>query len=184
MCVALAVYPEARVLVHQTGERTSELVSVGLCLRRDRNVVDRFREVERREGQSGFPGGQRVAGRGGRELCDGADVARRKGIDVLAVLARQNDDLCDAFLLSAVGVPNLLVALEHAGVDPKEGELADEGVRCGLEDERTEGAVSLRSDFHRLATRRLGGLDGGDVRAWQQADDGVKHGFNTVPDGA
>ena len=67
---------------------------------------------------------ERVAGLGGGELGDGADLARLELADRLLLLAVEEEQLADPLVLAAVGVPGVGLAVERAAQDPEIGQAA------------------------------------------------------------
>ncbi len=127
-------------------------------------------------------GGQGVAGRGRSELRDRADLAGLQVPDELLLLAVEAEELADALVLAALGVPDVGLAAERAGEDAEVGEAADEGVGGGLEDPHEERSCRVGGDLERIArprlVRRRRGLLGGRR---QVADDGVEQAAHADP---
>ena len=129
---------EGRVLLGQALEGDRQLVLVGLRLGLDLDLDDRLREGHRLEDDGVVGVGQGVAGEGVLEADRGGDVAGVDLVDLLAVVGVHLEDAADPLPLALGRVEHVRAGLERAGVDPEEGQLADERVGGDLEGEGAE----------------------------------------------
>ena len=126
MGVTFACHREARVLLKQPPERRAHLVLVGLRLRLNGHAENWFGELDTRQRQPGLAGGQRISGVGHAQLGHCANIAGRKSLNVLVILADGDNDLGHALLLILGCVPHMTVRVDRAGHHTEIGELADE----------------------------------------------------------
>ena len=122
--------------------------------------------------------GQGVAGEGVLEADRGGDVAGVDLLDLLAVVGVHLEDAADALLACPwSALRTYEPALSVPGVDPEEGQLADERVGGDLEGERREGLVVV--DRAQRPRRRCRGSMADDrrhvERRGQVVDDRVEH---------
>ena len=172
---------EGRVLLGQALERDAQLVLVGLGLGLDGHLDDRLREGHRLEDHRVVGIGERVAGEGVLEADGRGDVARVDLVDLLAVVGVHLEEAADALLLALDGVEHVRAGLERAGVDPEEGQLADERVGGDLEGERRERLVVVDRAHDLVAGARVHADDRRDVeRRRQVVDDRVEHGLDAL----
>ncbi len=127
----------------------ADLLLVALGLGLDGEGHGRLRDVDPGELDRTVLGAQGVAGDGDLELGDAADVARDQLGDVGALLALEDHQVAEALGLLDAAVVGRRVAVQRAGDDAQDGDLAGEGIGEGLEHQRRE------------RTGRIGGeLDG------------------------
>ena len=118
---------------------------------------------------------QGVAGAGILQAGQGDDVAGVGFLDVLAVVGVHQQHAADTFLLVARGIEQAHAAFQLTGIDPAEGQRADERVVHDLEREHGQRLVVRRAAGHRLfglvvEARRRRNVD----RRGQIFDDGVE----------
>ena len=135
--------PEGRVLLGQALQGDRHLVLVGLGLWLDRQLDHRLREADVLEHDRLGLVAQRVAGGRVLEPDRRGDVAGADRFDLLAMVGVQLQEAADALLGPLGRVVDVGAGLQRAGVDPEEGQLADERVRRDLEGERGERLVRI-----------------------------------------
>jgi hypothetical protein len=126
-------------------------------------------------------GGDRVTGGGVLQPHERDDVAGHAGGVLLAVVGVHLQDAADPLLGVLGDVHDVGAGLEHARVDPGEGQGADVGVGHDLEGQRGEGLVVGGVALDVLARLRVRALDRGDLeRRGQVVDDGVEQGLHAL----
>ena len=159
----------------------AHLLLVGLRLRLDGELDDRIGEVHLLEDHRVVRIAQRVAGGDALEAGQGDDVAGARFLHVLAVVGVHQQHAADALLAVLGAVQHAGRRFEHARIDAREGERADERVGHDLEGQRRERRVVARRQRDRLVGAHLDALDVGHVgRRRQVVDDGVEHGLHAL----
>ena len=124
---------------------------------------------------------QRVAGGDALEAGQGDDVAGAGFLHVLAVVGVHQQHAADALLAVLGAVQHAGRRFEHARIDAREGERADERIGHDLEGKRGQRRVVARRQRDRLVGAHLDALDVGHVdRRRQVVDDGVEHGLHAL----
>src|SRR5205085_3459733 len=166
---------EARVFGGQALQAYGQFLLILAGLRLDGLSDDRRREFERLKDDRARLFADRVAGRHLLQAGDGNDFARRRRLDVFALVGVHAHDAPDALLRAARRVQRVRARLERAGVDAHERQLADVLVRHDLEDEPRERVFSVGPALFFLARLRVGADHGRNVeRAGEVVDDGVE----------
>ena len=147
---------QAGVFLHNAPQRHGHLVQVGFGGRGNGHPVIADGHGDGVEAHLVIAGAQGVAGDGGGELADGANVAGGHFGQVFLVLAAGQIELADAFRLPLGAVPHFGVAAEGSLIDAEHRELADEGVGGGLEHQGGQGR------------RRVDGVVGGAAVGFPQ----------------
>ena len=162
-------------------QRLAELLLVGLRLRLDGELDDRIREVHLLEDHGILGVAQRVAGGDALEAGQGDDVAGAGFLHVLTVVGVHQQHAADALLAVLGAVQHAGRRLEHARIDAREGERADERIGHDLERQRRQRRVVARRQRDRLVGAHLDALDVRHVdRRGQVVHDGVEHGLHAL----
>ena len=130
---------ERRILGREPLQALAHLLLVVLGLRLDRDLDHRLREGHRLEDDGLRRIAERVTGRGVLQARQRDDVAGEGLVDLFAVDRVHHHHPADALALLLGGVHQLVALLDRPGVDPGEGERADEGVVHDLEGQAGEG---------------------------------------------
>ncbi len=146
--IRVGVHREGRILAHQLVQRKPQLllVALGLRLHGDRN--HRRRELDGLEHDGMLPIADRVAGRDVLEPDGGGDIAAVHFLDLLPLVGVHPQEPPHPFHRIPGGIVDPAPRLELPRVDPKEGQVPDEGVGHDLEDQAGEG-LRVRSAPHR-----------------------------------
>ena len=125
--------------------------------------------------------GQRVAGRRVLEPGQCQDVAGARFLDVLAVVGVHQQHAADALAVVLDRVQHLRAGVQHARIDPDEGQGADKRVGHDLEGEAGERLVVRGAADDDLVRAHLDALDRRDIgRRRQIVDDGVEQRLNAL----
>ena len=146
---------ERRILLVQGGEPHGDLVLVALVFGFERLVDVGVGIVDGLHGDLALGGGECVAGVGVLQLDQRADFAGVELLDLVAVLAVEDEHLPQPLGLVSVGVDDVLAGLERAGHHLDKGQFADVGLVDGLED-KGGGLVVVKADGHLFAVAVLG----------------------------
>ena len=112
--------------------------------------------VDGRHGDLALGGGECVAGVGVLQLDQRADFAGVELLDLVAVLAVEDEHLPQPLGFVGIGVDDVLAGLKRAGHYLDERQLADMGLVDGLED-KGGGLVVVKADSHLFVVAVLGG---------------------------
>ena len=118
---------------------------------------------------------QRVAGGGVLQLGHHADLAGAEGVHVLLRLALQPRDVAHPLLGAPGRIEQRGIAAQGAGVHPEERELAEVGIRQGLEHQRTHRGLGLGGASPGLLGLEVGAADLGPIGGGRElVDDEVE----------
>ena len=163
--VRLPRYRERRVFLHDARERAGHLVHVGFGFGIDRHAIDGRGEVYVAQDELVVARAEGVAGEGGAELGDRADVAGGEIRDGVLLSAADLEHLRHALRRAAPGVLHLRIRRERSAIDAEVGYFADERVGGGLEHQRGDGSGAVAGELAPLVgagraalrRRRFGG---------------------------
>src|SRR5690606_475987 len=171
---------ERRILLRQTAQGDTHLLLVGLGLRLDGHRDDRLREHHPLQGDDIVDVAQRVAGGDVLQADRGGDVAAQHFLDLVALVGVHLQQAADALLLALDRVVDLVAGVERAGVDPEEGQRADERVGHDLERQSRERflVADLAEDLLLVLVQAA---DGRAVdRRRQEVHHAVEHGLHAL----
>ncbi len=171
--LGVVLHPQRRILRGQPLEPLREPVLVGLRAGHDRDRQERLGHVPGPQDQGVLLVGEGVAGLGGAEACDRADVTGDGGVDRPEVLAQGDRQGADPLVLVVVRVAGVgaeergevtgdvhgHVRSDRAGEDADQRHPTHVGVGGGLDDLGDQRAVRVAAD----GRRRLA-CGGEDVR--------------------
>src|SRR4029078_3693348 len=137
-------HPEPRIFRGQLRQRDAELFLVGLRLRLDRDFDHRLREFHLFEDHRLVGIAQRVTGARFLQASQRNDVAGIGFLDVFAVVRMHQQHAADALLAVARRVDDAGARKQRAGIDPAEGDGADERVVHDLEGQQSQRLLVVR----------------------------------------
>ena len=158
------MYLEGRIFFRQLLQRNAHLFLVGFRLGFHRNGNNRFREHHGFQNDRSLFITQRVAGRRKLQANRCCDISGVRFRDFFPVIGMHQQDAAHTFAFLFGRVVNIGTCGDHAGVNPEEAKLANEGVGRDFECQCREGlAVRSRPGIF-LAGFRIDTLNALDIR--------------------
>ena len=140
----VAVHPQRRVLLGEPAQARGHLLLVALGLRVDREAHHRLGEVDVRRLDRNFVVDEHVTRDDVLELRDSAEIADAQLVDLLVVLALQDEDLADPLLGMRARIDERRVVRDRSREDAETTDAARERIGDRLEDEhRLLGVAEL-----------------------------------------
>ncbi len=137
----VGMHAERRIFLGQLRQRDTHLFLVALGLGLNRHRDDRLGELHALKGDDVIQIAQGITRGDILQTDRGGDVARANFLDLLTLVGVHLQDAADALLPALDRVVEGIARLEHARIDPEEGQGTDEGVGRDLERKRREGRI-------------------------------------------